>query len=109
MKNDFWALLNAEEYRGESLGASGQMIKGAGIIDTVVLASGGDAATAILYDGQDATGKRLLKICCIADDSKPVNFERKLCFHNGLYVALTGTAPVLSATIRDMPTGKIQA
>ena len=59
----------------------------------LLLTAGSDTATAIVYDGQSASGTKILKISATANTSTHINIppEGKVIKEN-IFVAVTGTA-----------------
>ena len=67
---------------------------GTGDVISVVLTSGSDAATAIVYDNTSATGTIVCKLAANAANTTAVwQPGAALPVGTGIHVALTGTAP----------------
>jgi hypothetical protein len=69
-----------------------------GVIRHVVLTGGSDAASVVVYNGQDNTGVKLLTLKAAAGVSIALN-PTAIPFTNGVYVAVTGTAPEVNIGI----------
>lgn len=81
------------QFNGSAGVAGGTMIK------TLILSAGGAAATAIVYDGTDATGEYKCTIHSIQDDSTVLpNVD--ISFNTGIYVTLSGTGANLDAIVK---------
>ena len=65
---------------GASIGASilsatGNVLSGQFLITDIVLASGADASTVILYDSYDTAINKRIKLSSIANDTKAVHLK----------------------------------
>lgn len=62
---------------------------------SIVLVSGIDAASALIYDAVTQTGTDRLSVKCPATDCRQIELEDGVTFRNGISVTLSGTNPVL--------------
>ena len=69
---------------------------GTGVVHSVTLAAGADAATAIFYDNTAASGTIICKLSAVATGHASAILDA--AFGTGLHVAVTGTAPSATAT-----------
>lgn len=81
-----------------STSSSATVKSGPGLIHTMTLAAGSDAATAIVYDNTAASGTVLWKLSSVANDSETARLD--IPFSTGCHVALTGTDPQFSIAYR---------
>ena len=79
------------------LAASGLIKTGPGIIHTVTLTAGSDAATVVIGDEVATAGDTLIKLAS-ATAGVSVSAVVDAAFGVGLYATLTGTAPSLTVT-----------
>jgi hypothetical protein len=77
---------------------SGLVRTGGGRIQKIQLVSGIDAATSIVRDGLTGTDPIIDQSNCPPNDIRGSSVA-KVTFFKGLFVTLTGTAPVLFITI----------
>lgn len=83
---------------GSSIG-SGQIVSGPCTVNALGILAGSDAATAIFYDGNDATGSIIWALGVAAGLSDGIAFNRPVRCKKGVYVVMTGTSPRSIATI----------
>lgn len=89
--------------RNITLEASGLVIKGAGFLTDVFLTSTGKDGRAILHDGRNTDGEKIVTVrnsdgC--DGNFKPTTWPR---FTSGLYLELTGTDATVNIGWRDSP------
>lgn len=79
-------------YAYKNLAASGLVKSGPGVLHSIVLTAGSDAATAIVYDNTAGSGDVIVSLGAPVAD-KTVAAVLNVVFSVGCYVALTGTDP----------------
>lgn len=85
-------------YAYTKLTATGNAKATPGIVESVILTGGSDAATAIVYDDNDGTANYIAKLCAAANTTVQVDLH--VACSTGIRVALTGTSPVCTVTYR---------
>lgn len=78
--------------------ATAALRTGSGVIHTVILAGGSDAATVILDDSTDGSGSTLLKLSAVANGSA-VASGLAIPFSTGCYATLSGTSPAVTVVM----------
>lgn len=86
-------------YAYKNLAASGLVKTGPGVLCSIVLTGGSDAATAIVYDNTAASGDVIVSLGAPTAD-KTVAASLDVVFSVGCYVALTGTDPSCTVSYR---------
>ena len=86
----------AEAFAYKHLAASGLIKTGPGIIHTVSLTGGSDAATLIIGDEVATAGDPIITMAAIA--GLTVTVALNAAFGVGLYATITGTAPAVTVT-----------
>ena len=76
--------------------ASATVKAGPGVLHSVSLAAGADAATAIFYDNTAASGTIIIKLAAVIGGTESAVLD--VAFGTGLHVAVTGTAPSFTAS-----------
>lgn len=85
-------------YQSIPITATGQAVSAApGVLQGAKLTAAAAAATAILYDGTDATGPVLCKLSAAINGADAIVMP--MIFHAGVYVALTGAGAHLSVFV----------
>jgi hypothetical protein len=76
--------------------ASGAVKSGPGVLHSLVLTAGSDAATATVYDETSGSGDVIVAIKAAANATESVVLD--VAFGVGLYVALSGTSPTVTVS-----------
>ena len=71
--------------------SSATVVTGPGVLHSVTLAAGSDAATAIVYDNTAASGAIICKLTAPQDTNAHAVLD--VAFGIGCHIALTGTSP----------------
>jgi hypothetical protein len=87
-----------EIYNYSYLAASALIKTGRGVVHTVVLSGGSDAATLVLGDEVATGGDSILALAAAAEVT--VSALLDVAFGVGLYAAITGTAPKVTVSYR---------
>lgn len=87
-----------EIYQYSYLAASALIKTGPGIIHTVTLTGGSDAATAVLGDEVATAGDSIIALAAAAGVSASAVLD--VAFGVGLYATITGTAPKITVAYR---------
>ena len=87
-----------EIYQYSYLAASALIKTGPGVIHTVTLTGGSDAATVILGDEVATAGDSIIALAAAAGVSASAVLD--VAFGVGLYAAITGTAPKVTVSYR---------
>jgi len=85
-------------YYYKNTGSSAIVKSGPGLVHTITLAAGADAATLILYDNTAGSGTVIWKLAAAANTSETAMPD--VPFATGCYAALTGTGPSASLSYR---------
>ena len=87
-----------ETYNYTYLAASALIKTGPGVIHTVTLTGGSDAATVVLGDEVATAGDSIIALAAAAGVSASAVLE--VAFGVGLYATITGTAPKVTVSYR---------
>jgi hypothetical protein len=85
-----------EVYGYARLTASGAVKAGPGLVHTVLLTAGADAASATLYDETTGSGDVIAVVKAGAGATESVLLD--VAFGVGLYVVLAGTSPTVTVS-----------
>lgn len=88
--------MNSFTYKNTATSAA--IHTGPGLVHTVTLAGGSDAATLILYDNTAGSGTIIWKLAAATGTSETATID--VSFGVGCYAAVTGTAPSASVSYR---------
>lgn len=86
----------AQAYGYKHLSSSGIVKSGPGVIHSVVLAAGSDAATATVYDETSGSGDVVAVVNAVTNDSACTVLD--VAFGVGCYVLLAGTGPAVTVS-----------
>lgn len=88
----------SETYNYTYLAASALIKTGPGVIHTVTLTGGSDAATVVLGDEVATAGDSIIALAAAAGVSASAVLD--VAFGVGLYATITGTAPKVTVSYR---------
>ena len=83
--------MSLASYNYKNLAASGAVKAGVGMLHSISIAAGADAATAIVYDNTSAAAPEIVQLSAPLTGTAFVILD--VPFSTGCYVAITGTAP----------------
>jgi hypothetical protein len=86
--------MSVNTFNYSNTGASALIKTGPGILHSVVLAGGSDAATLIVYDNTAGSGTIICKLATATGETGSAVLD--VAFSKGIYAALTGTTPSVS-------------
>ncbi len=73
--------------------ADAQIKSNSGTVWGAQLKGGSDTATLVLYDGTDATGKKIAELSAAAGALSSITFPAGVSFADGLWADVSGTGP----------------
>jgi hypothetical protein len=77
-----------------------------GVLKGIHLANDTEVGKVILYDGDSASGTKLVTLACVANGSDSFFPQGEVKIQNGLYVAVTGAHSDVCVEIADEHTGE---
>ncbi len=77
--------------------ADAQIKSNSGTVWGAQLKGGADTATLVLYDGTDATGKKIAELSAGAGVLSHITFPAGVSFSTGLWADVSGTTPAYVA------------
>lgn len=86
----------AGPYGYKHLSSSGLVKSGPGVVHSIALAAGSDAATATVYDETSGSGDVLAVVNAVTNNSACAVLD--VAFGVGCYVVLAGTAPAVTVS-----------
>lgn len=85
--------MNAVVMSSGATSADAQVKSTSGTVWGAQLKGGSDTATLVLYDGTDATGKKIAELSAAAGALSHVTFPAGVSFSSGLFADVSGTGP----------------